>query len=126
MSYYEFFQFLKVYEENISFRQDSLKDVSQKFLEDCKSEFGLILRQSILLEDEHKIDCLTLKEISFIKQLLFSLGKCDKDTEMQQVKHLQFLVNERVDKTKEAKEKYSMLSIKISFLIGLLLVVLLL
>ena len=126
MIFYELIQFLKVYEENISFRQDNLKDISKRFLENCKSEFAIILRESILCENCARVESLSHKEISFIRQVLLSLGKNDKDTEIQKVKHLQFLANEQVMKTKESKEKYSMLSIKISFFVGLLLVVLLL
>lgn len=126
MMFYEMFQFFKVYEENISFRQDNLKDIARQFLETCKSEFAIVLRGSILCEKCSNIESLSPKEISFVNQLLLSLGKSDKDTELQQIRHLQFLTNECLVKAKEAKEKYSMLSIKISFFVGLLLVVLLL
>ena len=125
--FHDLYQFLKVYEDNLSFRQDNLKDLVSRFIEDNKSDLSNIIN-TILIQGqaEQKNDYLTTKELVFIQDVLSSLGRSDKDTELQQVRHLQFMVNSRVQTAKATKEKYSTLSIKIGFLIGLLLVVLLL
>ena len=127
MMYYDLYQFLKIYEDNLSFRQDNLKDLVSKFVQEKRSDLAKFIEEVIIYgRQQVKPEFLTQKETDFICDILTSLGRADKDTELQQVKHFQFLVNSKLATAKETKEKYSALSIKISFLIGLLLVVLLL
>lgn len=118
--------FLKAYEENLSFRQDNFKDLSSNLLSNEENDFNLYLVKIINNQEQTRPDYLSEKEIAFTNNLISSLGKADKETDEQTTKHFQFMVGELMQKTKEAKDKYSGLSIKISLLIGLLLVILLL
>ena len=124
--YIEFLDFLKVYEENLNFRQDNYRDLAEKFIGTEESEFKSLLKSLCLGGVERSYEFFSKKEIDAAKAMLYSLGHADEYTEGQVVKHLQFLVRERCNITKEKKDKYSTLSIKISLLMGLLLVILLL
>jgi len=124
--YSEFIQFLKAYEENLSFRQDNLKDLVARYCKCEESDFKSYLN-SVIITTENKIpEYLNKKEVEHARDVLLSLGKTDQLTEKQLVKHYLVVIDEKRKHTYEIKEKYSSLSIKISLLIGLLLVVLLL
>lgn len=124
--YVDMLVFLKAYEENLSFRQDNFKDLSIRLLGDEENDFNLYLTKTINNQELTRPDYLSEKEIVFTNSVINGLGKADKETDEQTTKHFQFMVSEMIKKTKETKEKYSGLSIKISFLVGLLLVILLL
>lgn len=124
--YVDMMAFLKSYEENLSFRQDNFKDLANRLLTNEENDFNLYLASVVSNQEVKKLDYLSEKEIRYATSIINGLGKTDQETDEQTTKHYQFMVEELIKKTKEAKEKYSGLSIKISFLIGLLLVILLL
>ena len=119
-------KFLKLYEENLSFKQENLKTLIKNFCADNEGEFKVFLENLVIKDKDVQVEGLTTKEVFQVKEIILSLGKSDQQTESQIIKHLEFLASEMSEKAKATREKYSSLSIKLSLLIGLILVVLLL
>lgn len=123
--YYDYLNFLDNYEANLNFRQDNFKDLIKKLLDREKTDFNLFLF-GLISEKINSIEYMSKLELDDISSQILSLGNLDSDTESQQVKFLKIHIQDRLKLATSKSKTYGGLSIKISLLIGLLLVVLLL
>ena len=123
--YFDYLSFLQTYQTNLSFRQDNFNDLIQILLQRERSDFNRFLN-SIMNENSLKIEYMSQFELDEINSQIHSLGNLDSDTEMQQVNFLLYQTQEQLKIATTKMKENGRLNIKMSFLIGLLLVVLLL
>ena len=123
--YFDYLSFLQAYQTNLSFRQDNFNDLIQNLLQRERSDFNRYLN-SIMNETTLKLEYMSQFELDEINSQIHSLGNLDSDTEMQQVNFLLYQTQEQLKIATTKMKENGRLNIKMSFLIGLLLVVLLL
>ena len=124
--YNDFIEFLYVYDNNLSFCQDKLQNVVEKFAGDNHTGF----RKFLLLfikngGEEIKIESIKPKEIKACQRDLNEIGKANLETDANIIKVLITKEKYNLEKATKLKNKYGSLAIKISLLIGILLVILL-
>ena len=118
--------FLKAFHSNISFVQKNYTEITKEFISSGASvEFSRLLNAKL----ENKpcsLDFLTLRETKEVEDIIKSLGKNDEDTEKRMVEDAINLVGARRESAVQKCLKYSGFSVKLSLLVGVLLVILLL
>lgn len=117
--------FLSAYASNLSFLQKEFKEVVDDYtqLREDRDFSRYII--SFIKGEEDPPDFLTEKEIVEVRGLLKSLGTQDADTEERMISSAISLVKTKIGKASKRVENYSSLSIKLSLLVGVLLVILL-
>lgn len=121
--------FLNKYDLNIGFKKeklllfcksyvakDEMKDVLMRFIKhlELQTEFE-ISDVNILQEDERE----------FVKDLFLKLGSGDYQTEKEQLKIFKDTIKSKIDESIKLKNKYCPMIIKLSFLFGICLAILL-
>ena len=119
----DFVEFLTRYSLNLSYKQDSLPEVIKNFGEERSGDFSLFIREA---HETNNLDYLKPEERKFVENAILSLGNADQITEENKVSGLLTQSVELQKKIKSYKDKYAGIYIKLSFLVGLLLVILLL
>ena len=123
--YKQFLDFLKAYSSNLSYKQDSISDLIESYKKKHNNDFIRFITD-IKLNKFVQLEYLKSEEAEEVKNIVAILGSSDIYTEEQKIKSIVNEVEEKHFECKNIKEKYSGLSIKLSFLIGVLLVILLL
>ena len=124
--YSDMLGFLMEYEHNLSFVQKEYSAVVEEYAN--HENVGEPFKKFIINPREsgaHR-EFLSAHEERELLTIFCSLGKSDEYTETKIVEGQKLLVKARLDESKKRAEKYSSLSIKLSFFVGVLLVLLLL
>lgn len=121
--YLDLVDFLVAYESNLAFRQDTIKDLVITQIED--SDLRQLVYKIICEEPELCIEYLTKKEIAEVKEMVLSLSRSGLDSGKLTVTHLKRIANLKLESASKQKKAYGSMSIKLSFFVGLLLVILL-
>lgn len=118
--------FLIDYRSNLSFLQKEFKELAEQHIKSAdEGEFNEFL-VSHIKDKDYKIEFLTEREQREAREIIGSLGKQDAETEEKIVDSALKIIKLRVESATKKRQKYSGFSIKISLLIGVLLVILLL
>lgn len=118
--YESFIKFLSDFESNLHFKQDNILNVINN-----ADDFGKFLTEYISNNGDYYIEYLSKKELCQVKDIVNSLSSAGLDSAIGALKYSKMVVENKLKDYKNARQMYSGLSIKISLLIGLLLVVLL-
>lgn len=118
--------FLRAFHTNLSFVQKGYMEVAEEYMSSGVSvEFAKFL-SSKLAREKYNPDFLTLRENKELEDVILSLGKHDEETEKTMTEDAISLVKTRLEVATRKSQKYSSFSIKLSLLVGVLLVILLL
>ena len=127
--YNSYIKFLDRFSQNLSFRQDSLRDIVETFIDE-RDEFAKILKMHFFLKDPKqlpacKLEYLSQNEIMEVKQFLNCLGNSDVFTQQDFVAKERLAISIKETETKENFKKYGAMSIKLGVLVGAFIVILL-
>ena len=117
--------FLNKYLLNLTFRQDTISNVIDLFRKSINGDFSRFITR-VNGGQFCEYDYLSETELSDVVSYISSLGTADEITEQLKVKEIMLDITERCEQAKRVKEKYVGLYVKISLLLGVLLVILLL
>lgn len=121
--------FLDRFNQNVAFVQSSFPEFILNF-SSISADFKLTLN-SILkhgFENNSEVffpDYITKEEKSLIINIICSIGVLNQEMEQDHIRKSRYEVDELYKKSKEQFEKYGALSIKLGFILGILLVILL-
>lgn len=116
-----FLKFLNKFESNLFFKQDKLYDIISDLEESDFRTFGL----SVLKGETREVEYITSKELRQVREIIFALSSSGIESTEGTLSYAKAIAVRLLEDSKRIKEKYSSLSIKLSLLVGLLLVVLL-
>ena len=121
--YLDMQSFLAEFKANLYFRQVKFQDLVEQEIETSHFKKFLIscIKPDVLFEPEY----ISQKEKDQAKQIILSLGEGGINSLEETLAHAERQVNKRLELATFSKQKYSSVAIKLSFFVGLLLVVLL-
>ena len=126
MFYENLLGFLRAFNSNLSFVQKGYMELVDEYLESgVGAEFEAFL-SGINSGEKHNLEFLSAREIKDVENIVLSLGKNDEETERRLVEDAIKVVSEKKERATKNCMKYSSFSIKLSLLVGALLVILLL
>ena len=123
--YSDFYNFNTLLGQEIAFKQTTIMNLITN--QPNNSDFYCLLKKKVLAESfEVNITYLTLEEKSFVSEYLVKIGKFDKKTQLEYLKSINVIVLEKQQNSVLDEKKYKVLYIKLSFLIGLILLIIVL
>ena len=126
-------RFVDQFAINISFLQDNLYEYIGQF-NSSSAEFSSILKEFTsckrdlnLIVDSPKTKFTTIKaeECQMVWLFLNGIGKMDADSELSKLKAFDIKVQEKLEEAKLISSKYATLTVKLSVLLGALVVLIL-
>ena len=123
--YTDFLNFNTVFGHEIAFKQTTIIDILKNQTQ--KSDFFVLLNDFVL-KQKKEFDCtyLTNQEKSFVYEYLEKLGRFDKETQLEYIRGVNEIIVEKHQNSILDEKKYKTLYIKLSFLIGLILLIIVL
>ncbi len=123
--YYDFFSFNKTLKTEISFAQNSLLS----FIENNKSNSSIFyVNLYRVFIEKNKVDIdenlFSKEEISFFEVYLNSIGASDKQTQLSLLDSTEVKLNNMLKNCEDEEKKYKSLYVKLGFLIGLIVLIL--
>lgn len=123
--YSDFSCFNTMFAQEIAFKQTTITNLIKN--QKINTDFYLLLNNSVLGQ-EIKINCayLTSDEKEFVYEYLKKLGKFDKETQLDYIKSVNEIIKEKKQVSVLEETKYKLFYLKLSFLIGLILLIIVL
>jgi len=132
--YYEsFYNFNKLMQTEVRFKQATLKETLKNINE--KDDFYVILKdclvsninfEELLKEKNKKIKYLTKEDVDYLQTYVNNLGTTDLDTQSRFLDVADKVLIEKNTKANKDENKYKTLCLKIGFLIGLIIFIIIL
>ncbi len=119
----EFCAFNQVLISEVEFSQNTLKSIVEKVPD---GNFIVLIREYFYNKKLSKIEYLNDEEIDLVLTYFNNIGGQDKHSQLQYLKKIDIDINKRLVCCKNEMKKYKTLYIKIGFLIGIVLFVLVL
>ncbi|MBE7081058.1 MAG: hypothetical protein E7372_00670 [Clostridiales bacterium] len=123
--YGDFLSFNTLFAQEIAFKQTTIINLIKN--QKSNTDFYLLLNSNISGQDV-KIDYkyLTNEEKQFVYEYLNKLGKFDKETQLDYIKGVNEIIKDKNESSILDEKRYKMLYLKVSFLIGLILLIIVL
>lgn len=124
--YKDFFQFNSSLKNNVRFTLDSINKTIESFLN--KGDF---IRLFLLIINDKKqvgyvIKYLNNDENEFMYNYVNSIGKTDRESQLNYLIYVEGEISQKLKNSEEDEKKYKQLYVKLGFLFGLVVLVLLL
>lgn len=120
--YSDFKNFNERFISEVSFTQKTISQI----INDNNSDFYLYLRNKINSNESLKINYLKKEEYELLTDYISNIGNSDKNTQMLYLNAVKSQIDNCFIKSKDDEKRYKTLYIKMSFLIGLIILVVLL
>lgn len=120
--YKNFQSFNNKLEKEVSFSNNTILSIIKQ--SDINVLFYNLLRQKILNGQEGNIPFITKDEKEYFYNYLERIGKTDKATQLKLINATKIYLTEKLKISEEDEKKYKTLYIKMGFLIGLLIFIL--
>jgi len=120
--YYNLNNFLNQFKMNVSFKKEEIEDFLNNL--NYKKQFKILINRykdylttnNLNFDD---LDLLESEEKVTLSEILKSLGKYDAENEINQVNNFILLINEKLNKAKEEKQKLCPMILKLSLLFAI-------
>ena len=120
--YTDFYNFNTLFGQEIAFKQTTLVNLINN--QSNNTDFYFLIKNKVLTEsNEFCITYLTAQEKNFVYEYLEKIGKFDKNTQLEYLKNVSGIILEKQQNSIIDEKKYKTLYIKLSFLIGLILLI---
>ncbi len=124
--YKEFNMFCNVLENQISFTKNSISSIAGKYYPAYKSKFKKVLSDVLINKNKYeKLDILNEQENNYAENFFNSLGKLDVKGEILNIKNNKSEITEKINECTQDDIKYGNLGIKLGFILGLLICIIL-
>lgn len=121
--YQSFYLFSKKITAEISFSKKSIVEIANELTE--KNDFNLCVKKFYIENSFCAYKYFDNDENNFLRLYLHSVGDSDRDSQIKSLSHFQKELEEKVNFANENLRKYKTFYIKIGFLVGLILLIML-
>ncbi len=122
-------KFLNEFKVNVSFAQMGLSDFINNF-NSKSSDLTILLNKFTNLtkiqNKEKGFSVIKSEEVDLVKEFLFSIGKTDATNQLQEIEVFKTKISSLLNSERKTYSKYAGLSVKLSLMLGVMVVILLL